>query len=367
MNKFVDQNNQIDQDVAELFGQNLVTFFRSTLLRCRINPGLTLALFRILRDQKRGVRLRSALAKQGLTVPPLMIVSITNACNLNCKGCYARAIHAEEETVMSDSRLAELIGEANDLGVSIIMIAGGEPLLRPIFFDLARQYPHILFPVFTNGLLINPASISRFKKQRNLVPILSLEGHQMETDMRRGSGVYAMVQKKMDWLRKEGILFGTSLTLTRTNFDLITSVAFQKDLSKLGSQVSIFVDYVPVQPGTETYTLTPEQKGLESTWTKQLYAELPGVFVSLPGDESLYGGCLAGGRGFIHVNPSGRVEPCPFAPFSDTDLNKMSLREALDSSFLSIIRENAGKLGESAGGCTLWENREWVLEQLDKE
>ena len=357
----------MSQDVTELFGHNLVTFFRSALFRCRFDPGMTFGLFKILRDQKRAVRRRAEMAKQGLRVPPLMIVSITNACNLNCRGCYAHAIHPEEETVMSDARLAELIGEANDLGVSIIMIAGGEPLLRPIFFDLASQYPHILFPVFTNGLLINTASIYRFKKQRNLVPILSLEGHQMETDMRRGSGVYALVKKKMDWLRKEGILFGTSLTLTRTNFDLITTVGFQKDLSKLGSQVSIFVDYVPVQPGTETYTLTPEQKGQESTWTKKLYAELPGVFVSLPGDEVMYGGCLAGGRGFIHVNPSGQVEPCPFAPFSDTDLNRMSLREALDSSFLSVIRENAGKLGESTGGCTLWENREWVLQQLNEE
>lgn len=354
-------------DYAQTFDQNLIRFFRSTLFRFRINPVLTPFLFKTLLDQRKAVRKRERLAKEGVRVPPLMIASITNDCNLNCQGCYARAIHQEDEPVMSDERLRELVGEADDLGISIVMIAGGEPMLRPVFYDLAECYPHILFPVFTNGLLLNPASLARFKKMRNLVPILSLEGYQTETDMRRGSGVYGHVLKKMEWLRNEGILFGTSLTLTSSNFDLITSVDFQKELCKRGCFVSIFVDYVPMMPGTENLVLTPEQKTYENAWTQKLYDTFPGVFVSLPGDESLYGGCLAGGRGFIHVNPSGQVEPCPFAPFSDTDLNKMSLREALGSSFLETIRENAGKLNESSGGCTLWENRDWVLRQLNKD
>lgn len=351
-------------DYTQTFDKNLVSFFRSAIRRCRISPQSSIALFRILLDQRKAVRRRQELIPEGVHVPPLMIVSITNDCNLNCQGCYAHAIHANSEAVLSDERLLELAGEAREMGISIMMIAGGEPMLRPIFFELASRYPQILFPVFTNGLLLNSASITRFKKMRNLVPILSLEGHQIETDVRRGSGVYALVQKKMDWLQKEGILFGTSLTLTRSNFNLITTVDFQKALAQHGSQVSIFVDYVPVAAGTESLTLTPEQKQQEKEWTGRLYSSLPGVYVTLPGDESLYGGCLAGGRGFIHVNPSGHLEPCPFAPFSDTDLTRMSLREALGSSFLSVIRENAGKLSESAGGCTLWENREWVMKQL---
>jgi MoaA/NifB/PqqE/SkfB family radical SAM enzyme len=199
---------------------------------------------------------------------------------------------------------------------------------------------------------------------RNLVPSLSLEGQQAETDLRRGSGVYEQVKEKMRLLRKAGILFGTSLTLTRQNFDLITSSAFQKALSQSGSQVSLFVDYVPVQPGTEPLTLTAEQKHCEARWINSLRKQLPGLFINLPGDEEEYGGCLAGGRGFIHINPSGHLEPCPFAPFSDVDLTKMSLKQALGSDFLRIIRENAGKMKESQGGCALWENHAWVLEQL---
>jgi Predicted Fe-S oxidoreductases len=353
-----------EQNTITRFNNNLSRFFWTALSHTRFEPASSLFLAKTVLSQRRARELRARWSLEGVQVPPLMIVSITNRCNLQCRGCYAHAIHSGTEDEMSDARLAELVQEADTLGVSIIMIAGGEPLLRPVFFELAERYPHILFPVFTNGLLIEKKALARFKQLRNLVPILSLEGQQSETDLRRGNGVYAAVNGKMNLLREAGILFGTSLTLTRLNFDLITSVDFQYELRACGSQVSIFVDYVPVQPGTEGLTLTAEQKRSEASWMNSLRRQVPGLFVSLPGDEEEYGGCLAGGRGFIHVNPSGHLEPCPFAPFSDADLMQMSLKEALSSDFLRILRENAGKMKEAQGGCVLWENRTWVLEQL---
>lgn len=54
------------------------------------------------------------------------------------------------------------------------------------------------------------------------------------------------------------------------------------------------------------------------------------------------------------------VEPCPFAPFSDSDLRYGSLRDALESRFLREIRENHHLLKEGEGGCALWSNRDWV-------
>jgi len=346
------------------FDHNLGRFFRSALFRTHVNPAVTFFLTGTALAQRRAAARRATWARQGVQVPPLMIVSITNRCNLQCKGCYAHVLHPTSEDEMSDARLLELTREADELGISILMIAGGEPLLRPVFFGLAERYPHVLFPVFSNGLLINDEKLARFKKLRNLIPILSLEGQRSETDLRRGNGVYACVKEKMKLLNQAGILFGTSLTLTRQNFDLITTPEFQTELSNLGSQVSIFVDYVPVQPGTENLTLTAVQKGREAAWMKSLRERVPGLFISLPGDEEVYGGCLAGGRGFIHVNPSGHLEPCPFAPFSDADLAQISLKEALGSDFLRVIRENANRMKESQGGCTLWENREWVLAQM---
>ncbi len=73
---------------------------------------------------------------------------------------------------------------------------------------------------------------------------------------------------------------------------------------------------------------------------------------------------MAGGRGFVHVSPEGRLEPCPFSPFSDVSLKEMSLKEALQSKLLRTIRENSDQLDESKGGCALWEKRDWVASLL---
>ena len=87
---------------------------------------------------------------------------------------------------------------------------------------------------------------------------------------------------------------------------------------------------------------------------------MPGLFVAFPGDEEMYGGCLAAGRGFVHISPEGRLEPCPFSPFSDISLKDVSLREALRSPLLRTIRESDAHLRETRGGCALWEQRDWV-------
>ena len=84
------------------------------------------------------------------------------------------------------------------------------------------------------------------------------------------------------------------------------------------------------------------------------------LFITVPGDEEEIGGCLSAGRGFIHVNAEGDVEPCPFFPYSDTNLMDMSLKDALQSEFLKRIRENHEQLSEAKDGCALWAEGEWV-------
>lgn len=75
-------------------------------------------------------------------------------------------------------------------------------------------------------------------------------------------------------------------------------------------------------------------------------------------------GCLSAGRGFVHINATGDIEPCPFAPYSDINLRDSSLKDALQSEFLKTIRQNHRELSETEGGCALWVKREWVRSLL---
>lgn len=97
----------------------------------------------------------------GLHVPPFLIASISSDCNLNCAGCYARAngtIGPEARAgELSDEAWGAIFDEADGLGVSFILLAGGEPTLRRGVVEGAAGHTTMVFPVFTNGVFENGA------------------------------------------------------------------------------------------------------------------------------------------------------------------------------------------------------------------
>ena len=92
------------------------------------------------------------------------------------------------------------------------------------------------------------------------------------------------------------------------------------------------------------------------------YADL--IFLSFPGDEKELGGCLASGRGFFHIGPDGSAEPCPFAPYSDSNVAEMGLRQALQSPLFRKIRAAKALGWEHTGGCTLFEHRDEIEKMM---
>lgn len=315
-----------------------------------------------LAHQYRAAQLRNSQFAEGIEVPALLIISITRKCNLNCAGCYSKILHTKDDHEIEPERFRAILEEAVALGVSIIMLAGGEPLVRRDLLEVAADYPQVLFPVFTNGLLMDDAWVAFFARNPHLILVVSLEGGKSETDQRRGDGVFSNFQDIIPKLNKSKIFWGVSLTLTSQNMDLILSPAYAKDMLAQGSRLFFFVEYVPISEGSDDLILSDTQKDSVQPRVDELQKDLPGLFIAFPGDEDQYGGCLASGRGFLHVNPNGFVEPCPFAPFSDTNLRYSSLKEALKSDFLAKIRENHHLLKESRGGCALWANKQWVEE-----
>ena len=216
-----------------------------------------------------------------------------------------------------------------------------------------------MFMMFTNGLLIDDAILKQMTQNRNIVPLLSLEGYQIDTDGRRGTGVYNVLLQAITKLKKKEVFWGTSITMTRTNFAEVTDEKFIKQLFDSGCKFFMLTEYTPVTSGTENWVLTDEQKaqviGIRNNFRKRYSA----LFIALPWDEDEIGGCLSAGRGFVHISAEGNVEPCPFIAYSDTNLKNMSLKDALQSKMLRTIRENHGELKEIQG-CALWEKREWV-------
>lgn len=358
------------RDSSIAFEASINDILRTALRVWRRTPGFALRAVRLLQQQRKAARRRTALAESGVHVAPFVIYSITGKCNLDCKGCYAKILHKSHRPELSDERVQRLLAEARNLGVSIMLLAGGEPLLRERLLQLTASTPEILFLLFTNGSLLDDEKVDTLHRQKHVVPILSLEGNKDPTDSRRGSGTYDYVLKAMGKLRRARMFFGTSITLTHENFEHATSEAMIGDLIDRGCRLFFYINYVPVEPGTEQLELSPEQVSTLRERIEDYRRRLPALFVAFPEEEVKLGGCLAAGRGFIHINAYGDVEPCPFSAYSDSNLTEMPLEQALKSPLFAKILDSGVVLDESDGQCALWKRRHWVealLRETEKE
>jgi MoaA/NifB/PqqE/SkfB family radical SAM enzyme len=194
--------------------------------------------------------------------------------------------------------------------------------------------------------------------------VLSLEGLEEETDSRRGPGVYENLLQTMTLLKQKRVFFGVSLTVTCRNIDLLTSESFVRRLTRQGCRLFFYIEYIPIRHGTEDLLVSAVQRKQLEQAMRALRRRFNRLFISFPGDERNYGGCLAAGRGFVHISPEGGLEPCPFAPYSDTNLRITSLKKGLESIFLTRIRNSEEHLDETEGGCALWNKRQWVQSLL---
>ena len=339
------------------------TIFEALRIALRItlrNPRIAVRAPRLVWHQWRAARRRRRHERTGTHVPPFVIYSVTGKCNLDCDGCYDKLLHRSDRPELTDDQMRRVLNEARELGVSVVLLAGGEPLLRRELLRITADYPQTLFLLFTNGSLLDDDQIDRLRRQHHVVPVLSIEGDETKTDDRRGAGTYQHVISAMARLRRRRVFFGTSTTLTRANFDMHLDEAHLRDLIRKGCRLFYSINYVPVQQGTDHLQLEPEQVHELERRLAVFRKKLPAIFIAFPHDEMALGGCLAAGRGFLHINAYGDVEPCPFSPYSDTNLGRTSFADALASPLLQSILSSGVVLDETDGRCALWKRRSWV-------
>ncbi len=329
------------------------------------NPRESAFMLKFATASKAASRRRRRLEDEGEHVPSFLIASITSKCNLHCAGCYSRCNHAtvdaEPVRQLTGEDWARIFDEADELGISFILLAGGEPMLRRDVIEAAGKRQNILFPIFTNGTFMGERYFELFDRCRNLLPVMSIEGERELTDARRGKGIYDRLVANMDELDRRGLIFGASVTVTTENIREVTSGGFLKSLSDRGCKAVIFVEFVPVTEESKHLAPGDRERDYLTGEIRRLRKEHPEmVYISFPGDEKGSGGCVAAGRGFFHINSHGGAEPCPFSPYSDINVRSSSLLEALHSPLFTALRDGGVLMDDHEGGCVLYEKRELV-------
>ena len=285
----------------------------------------------------RGSQKRQAYSqKTGMRTPFTVLVSPTMRCNLHCEGCYASEYSPQSD--MSGALFQRIVDEAAEMGVYLITVLGGEPFMRRDLLDIAAANPDTYFQVFSNGTLIKPEQIARIAELGNVALMLSIEGDEQTTDARRGAGTYRKLLGTMELLKKHGVLFGYSATVTRTNWQMLLSDEFVDPLVERGAAISWHFLYMPVGGAPDMSLMPTAEQRNEFRLGIQRLRNTKAMFpVDFWGDAPWVGGCIAG-KHYLHINNEGWVEPCIFTHFATDNIAETSLAAAFNSLYFREIR-----------------------------
>jgi len=286
----------------------------------------------------RGNRTRRELTTPDTLVPSLIVISPTMRCNLRCAGCYSGQYTKDGE--LSQGDIERILDQCRQLGMCFVVISGGEPyILKDMLLRIFTKYKDMFFLTYTNGTLLDEPTVQSLARLGNVAPAISVEGYREQTDRRRGRGVYDAVAEAMQRLKRHGVLFGMSVTYTRENIEVITEDAFIEHFLEQGVIFGWYFMFMPVgkDPILELVP-TPEQRLYCARRVAELRRKYPIFLADFWNDGPAAGGCLAGGRSYLHILNSGRVEPCVFAHFGVDNIREKSLLEAANSPFFKAIR-----------------------------
>jgi MoaA/NifB/PqqE/SkfB family radical SAM enzyme len=323
-------------------------------------------------------------------VPPTLILSLTQQCNLSCLGCFAAASGITCRKDPEGKRKKHLLGwggwrsiisEASELGVFGFFLAGGEPFLFSKLLELCEEFKDRFFIVFTNGTAFAESDFERLKCLSNTAVIVSIEGDREATDLRRGQGVYRKALSSIRRLSEIGTPNGISVTITRFNWRYWMETECVDNLIAQGVRAAVFIEYIPIMPSLgiglvsgkngwkektgEALMLTKEERALFRAQIIRYRTTKPLYIVHSPSDEEFFGGCVSAGRGFAHVTPTGDLTPCPVSNVATHNLRTATLRMGFSIPLFTKIRDNEGLLETGDTPCSLFAHPK-EMEELAK-
>ena len=305
----------------------------------------------------------------GTRLPWIILFDPTSACNLRCAGCWAAEY--QKTLNLSFEDMDSLISQGKELGIHEYLMTGGEPLCRKKDITaIAKKHSDCGFMIFTNGTLVDQAFCEALLECKNIILILSIEGFEEVTDSRRGKGVFRKVVDAMELMKKNGLIFGTSVCYTRANINSVTSDAFFDFLIEKGTAFSWYFHYMPV--GNDAAPeLIPTAQQREYIYhrirdVRAFEGGKPIFLMDFQNDGEFVGGCVAGGKFYCHVNPNGDVEPCVFIHYSGANIHDMPLKDCLEQPLFKAYQEAQPFNSNMLRPCPMLENPD-QLRRLVKE
>ena len=149
------------------------------------------------------------------------------------------------------------------------------------------------------------------------------------------------------------------------NYKSITSDEYYQSLIDMGAFFIWYFHYMPVGNDAAPELLPdPEQREWVYHRIRKLRAEKPLFAMDFQHDAEYVGGCIAGGKRYLHINANGDVDPCVFIHYSNANIREVSLLDALRSPIFMAYHDNMPFNDNMLRPCPMLENPEFLRKMV---
>jgi len=302
----------------------------------------------------------------------------TRNCNLACLHCRASATHGPFSGELDTQAALRLLDQIAEVGKPIVILTGGEPLLRPDIFEIAQYGTNkgLRMVMAPNGTLITETTVRQMIDAGIKRISVSLDGAAREShDRFRGvEGAFDGALRGIKLAKDAGLEFQINTTITKTNLDEIPLIQdLAVELGAIAHHIFLLVPtgrgkYIVDQEITaaeyertlnwfyDQREKTPLQ--LKATCAPHYYrilrqrAKQDGKPVTFKthGLDAVTRGCLAG-TGFCFISHTGVVQPCGFLDINSGNVTQTSFADIWQRSDVFLALRNSKELKGKCGKC----------------
>ena len=284
----------------------------------------------------------SPAASQSEKYVPLVISwNLTRKCNLKCSHCYINATTQQLKNELNTEESKNLIDQICEVSRPLLILSGGEPLLRPDVYELVRYGASkgLKMGLGSNGSLIDAAAAKRLKDAGIETVSISLDSHipEQHDEFRGVSGSWDKAVGAIKALQEKGVLVQVNTTVTQQNYNQIDDIMSLAE--NIGVENFHLFFLVPTGRGVKIADISPAEyeNMIKITFGKVAKHRLnvkPSCapqFMRIAKDMGLdmsrwIRGCLAG-LYYCRVYPNGDVTPCPYLPIKLGNIRETSFKD----------------------------------------
>jgi radical SAM protein with 4Fe4S-binding SPASM domain len=298
-------------------------------------------------------------------IPLVVSYNVTRKCNLKCGHCYINATTEELKGQLTTEESKQLIDQIAEVSRPLLILSGGEPLLREDIYELIRYGTQkgLRMGLGSNGCLIDSTAARKLKEAGIKTVSISLDSPipQQHDEFRGVAGSWQKAVDAIKLLRQNDVLVQVNTTLTQENYDQID------DIMTLSEQIGVenfhLFFLVPTGRGAKIADISPQmyEDMITNTFAKTSRHKLnvrPSCapqFMRIAKDMNLdmrqwIRGCIAG-LYYCRIYPNGDVTPCPYLPIKLGNIRETTFKDIWFNSPLFKALRNPDSLKGKCGAC----------------